>query len=149
MKHAYLDTNVLVMGILGHKSNSRRVLELVNSGEVHAVICDYSIEELKRVLRRLLPRKEADRRVYLFIKYVSSNPFVKIVKYDYYRHREGTFKEYIVKKDLPHLIVAIETKTEMIITKDRHFSNQELIRTLTPREFLQELGKNVFEGDDL
>ena len=45
----YLNTNVLVVGILGHKPNSRQVLELANSGEVHAVICDYSIEELKRV----------------------------------------------------------------------------------------------------
>ena len=40
------------MGIIGHKSNSRQVLELVNGGDVHAVVCDYSIEELKGVLRR-------------------------------------------------------------------------------------------------
>ena len=147
MKRAYLDTNVLVMGILKHESNSRRALELTKSGEIHTVICDYSIEELKRVLRLLLPRKEADRRLYLFIKYAASNPFIKIVKYQYYKHREDHFKEYIVKKDLPHLIVAIETKTDVIIVKDRHFTGQKLIRAMTPREFLQEIGKDVFEGD--
>jgi len=147
LKRAYLDTNVLVMGILKHESNSRRVLELANGGEIHTVICDYSIEELKRVLRRLLPRKEADRRSYLFIKYAASNPFIKIVKYQYYKHREDHFKEYIVKKDLPHLIVAIETETDVIIVKDRHFTSQKLIRAMTPREFLQEIGKDVFEGD--
>ena len=84
---------MLVVGILKHESNSRRVLELTNSGEIHSVICDYSIEELKKVLRRLLPRKEADRRLYLFIKYASSNPFIQIVKYQYYKHREDHFKE--------------------------------------------------------
>jgi len=147
LKRVYLDTNVLVMGILKHESNSRRVLELTNRGEIHAIICDYSIEELKRVLRRLLPRKEANYRLYLFIKYAASNPFIKIVKYQYYEHREDHFKEYIVKKDLPHLIVAIETKTDAIIVKDRHFTGQKLIRVMTPREFLRELGKDMFEGD--
>lgn len=147
MKRVYLDTNVLVAGILKEESNSRIILDMVNDKKICAVISDYNILELKKVLRRLLPKADADKRCYLFIKAATLNPFYEIVDYKMHKKKEGRYKNIIVEKDLPHLVIAAEEKTEAIIVKDKHFDNQMAVPIRTPRQFLTEIGITTFEGD--
>ncbi len=147
MKRVYLDTNVLVSGILKEKSNSRVILDMVNDKKIRAVISDYSILELKKVLRRLLTKTEADRRCYFFIKAATLNPFFEIIDYNIHKNKESRYKGIIVDKDLPHLVIAAEEKTEAIIVKDKHFHNQQAVPAKTPRQFLVELNVAPFEGD--
>lgn len=125
-------------------TNSRLVLDLVYDGKIHAVISDYSLKELKRVLRRILHKIDSDKRYYLFSKSVTLNPFFEVVSYKQYQIKEEKYMDLIVEKDLPHLVIAIEEKVYSIIGKDRHFNTQKLIPIKTPKEFLKELGIDVF-----
>lgn len=147
MIRVYLDTNVLVMGILKKDSNSRIVLDMVDEGKIRALISDYSIVELKAVLRRVLHKKDADRRYYFFMKIVSFNPFFEIVNYLQHKSKKEKYKNIIVEKDLPHLIIAAEEKVDAIITKDKHFINQNIVKTMTPKQFLEEMGIITFNSD--
>ncbi|GEM_PF-3230337 len=147
LRQVYLDTNVLVMGILKKNSNSRIVLDMVNERKIRAVISDYSMEELKAVLRRLLPKADADRRCYFFMKAVSLNPFFKIINYAQHKSKKEKYESLIVEKDLPHLVIAAEEKVEAIIAKDRHFTNQNLVKTVTPKQFLEDMGMRTSNSD--
>jgi len=109
----YLDTNVLVMGILKKDSNSRTVLDLVSEGAIRAVISDYSIEELRAVLRRLMHKTDADRRCYFFIKSVSLNPFFEVINPE--EVVTGHFNRYIAhKRNNGHVVRAVYEYNERI-----------------------------------
>jgi predicted nucleic acid-binding protein len=147
LKRVYLDTNVLVMALLKKDSNSRIAFDMVNEGKIRAVISDYSMKELKAVLRRLVKKKDADRRCYFFLKMVSLNPFFEIVNYVQHKSKKEKYESLIVEKDLPHLVIAAEEKVEAIIAKDRHFINQNMMTVLTPKQLLEEMGMKTFESD--
>lgn len=135
------------MGILKRDSNSRVVLDMVNEGKIRALISDYSIVELKAVLRRLLHKKDADRRCYFFMKSVFLNPFFEVVNYFQHESKKEQYKNLIVEKDLPHLVIAAEEEVEVIIAKDKHFINQNTVKTVTPKQFLEEMGMETFNSD--
>jgi predicted nucleic acid-binding protein len=143
----YLDTNVLVMGILKKDSNSMTVLDLVSEGAIRAVISDYSIEELRAVLRRLMHKTDADRRCYFFMKSVSLNPLFEIINYEQHKGKKEQYQKYIVEKDLPHLVIAAEEKVDSIIVKDRHFTDQDVVMALTPKQLLENMGMRTFDSD--
>ncbi len=147
MIRVYLDTNVLVMGVLKKDSNSRIVLDLVNEGAIKAVISDYSIEELKAVLRRLMHKTDADRRCYFFMKSVSFNPLFEVINYAQHKGKKEIYERHIVEKDLPHLVIAAEEKVDSIIVKDRHFTDQNIVMALTPKQLLEKMGMRTFDGD--
>lgn len=147
MIRVYLDTNVLVMGILKKDSNSRTVLDLASEGAIRAVISDYSIEELRAVLRRLMHKTDADRRCYFFIKSVSLNPFFEVINYEQHIGKKEQYQKHIVEKDLPHLVIAAEEKVDSIIVKDRHFTDQDVVMALTPKRFLENMGLKTLDSD--
>lgn len=147
MIRVYLDTNVLVMGILKKDSNSRTVLDLVSEGSIRAVISDYSIEELRAVLRRLMHKTDADRRCYFFMKSVSLNPFFEVINYEQHKDKKEQYQKHIVEKDLPHLVIAAQEKVDSIIVKDRHFTDQDVVMALTPKQLLENMGMRTFDSD--
>lgn len=147
LKRVYLDTNVLVTALLKKDSNSRIILDIVNEGKLRAVISDYSIEELRAVLRRLLNKTDADKRCYFFIKMVNLNPSFDVVNYSNHKIKKEQYEDLIVEKDLPHLVIAAEENIEVIIAKDKHFTNQSIMRTVTPKQLLKEMSIKTFDSD--
>jgi len=138
---------VLVTALLKKDSNSRIILDIVNEGKLRAVISDYGIEELKTVLRRLLIKIDADKRCYFFIKMVSLNPLFEVVNYENHKTKKELYENFIVEKDLPHLVIAAEENIELIIAKDKHFTNQSIVKTVTPKQFLKEMNIKTFDSD--
>ena len=70
-------------------------------------------------------KNDADRRCYFFMKSASLNPFFEVINYEQHRGK----------------------KVDSIIVKDRHFTDQDVVTVLTPKQLLENMGIRTIDSD--
>jgi predicted nucleic acid-binding protein len=110
----FLDSNVVLSGLLSDSGPPRVVLDLICARipGLHAMTGDYNLAEIDRTLRRKLPRALPAWRRYRKQLSLEIIPLPNREEVDRYR---GT----IADKDVPVLVSAINGKCDLLVTGDR------------------------------
>ena len=129
---AVVDTNVLVSGLISVNSYPARVVDLVRSGRLRAVVDDRILAEYSDVLRRDFLRA-----------YITLDEAEDII--EFLRHDSQVVVGTIVIEslpdagDMPFLEAALAAESPLITGNLRHFppSSTHGCRVLTPKEFVE------------
>ncbi len=118
-----IDTNILVSAALFPRSVPARAFFKAVSPPFHAMVCDYSLDELRRVFNTKFPKKIQDYERFLSImavavKIVSTPPEEASV--------EGESKIRDIK-DRPILRAATAAKANLLISGDKDFLESGII----------------------
>lgn len=131
----FLDTNIFVYAFEFPESNSAKIIELLNQGEIEAIISDRVLEEVTRYFEKhhglALARKFRRYLTESCLVITQSNVLETI------RELRGQIKE----KDLEQLAVTKRYAIKYLISYDRDFENFEEYKT--PKKFLESLGKEA------
>jgi len=130
-----IDTNILVSAALFPKSVPAKAFFKAVTPPHHAVVCDYSMEELRRVFNTKFPHKIQDYERFVSIMAVS----VEIVSTP--PDDESVESETQIRdiKDRPILRAAIIAKADLLVTGDKDFLESGVInpRIVTATTFLE------------
>jgi len=136
MKPAYavIDTNVLVSGIMSPNGHPGRIVELLRSGDVKAVVDDRITREYVTVLKRpefCFPEDEID----IFIGTVLKLALHSVVK------KENIINKFPDLGDIPFAECALSFECPIVTGNKKHFISKKLekIRILSPAEFIDYL----------
>lgn len=126
-----LDTNVLISVLLFPGAKMNAMMETLFTKH-NLVLSSYVVDELKDVVRRKFPKKEAVVEKLLF---VMSYEFV-------YTPTEMDDSLFEIRdiKDYPVLYTAIVEDIDILITGDKDFSDIDIEKPeiMTPAEFMEE-----------
>ena len=125
-----LDTNVLISALLFPSQKFNSIMEYIFA-EHELVLSSYVVEELKSVVRRKFPNREADIERLLFL-----------MSFEYvYTPDEIDQELFEIRdvKDYPVLFTAIIEDVDVLITGDKDFSDIviEKPEIVTPAEFVE------------
>lgn len=128
---AVIDTNVLVSGLLSPNGYPGRIVELLRSGEVRAILDDRISREYSEVLKRPafgFPANEID----IFLE--------RILSFAVYAEigRENIIVDMLDAGDIPFAECAISFGCPVVTGNHKHFKNGKLgdLLILTPAEFI-------------
>ena len=126
-----VDANIIVSAILFPKSIIAKAFDhLANNFDL--ILSKYTIDEVEGVFNDKFPHKLSEMK--MFIKQVPYELFVlnKVDNKKYLNIRDN--------KDLPVLINAIESKTDVFITGDKDFDDVriEIPKIIKPRKYIDE-----------
>jgi len=113
----YLDSNVFIFGKENPESNSRTILDLAEEGKIVPVVSYLTLEELREYFSHRYDRETAINEIY----YLISLPALEIVSRDKVKKTMSKYEGVVPAKDLPHLVSAILTRVDYIVTYNRHF----------------------------
>ena len=114
----FVDTNILVSAILFPKSKVADSFSIVLK-EHSLVICQYSIEELEEVFRNKFPEKYENLQKFLDELAYELVSVPKNIDYSKYPNIRD-------KNDLPILVSAILSKSDILLTGDKDFEDIEI-----------------------
>ena len=125
----FIDTNVFIYSFEYPKSNSAKIIELINKGKIEAVVSNQVIKEIIRYFQKYHNLNLAR----LFRRYILGScifiPRDKVVdKISEYRHK-------IKGKDLEQLAVVKKFGIKHLIAYDKDFKNFE--EYITPKKFIK------------
>ena len=129
-----IDTNILVSAALFPDSVPAKAFSKAVTPPHEAVVCDYSLDEMRRVFNRKFPHRLAD-----FERFVSSLTLaVEIVRTP--DQEESVAEENAIRdvNDRPIFRAAVNAHIDAIITGDKDFLESGLNKpkSLTAAEFL-------------
>jgi putative PIN family toxin of toxin-antitoxin system len=129
-----LDTNILVSMFLLPNSISSKAYDKAVTPPHNAVVCSYSIDELKRVFNKKFPNRL--KELGNFIASLSSSVEFIETPYDVEYEAEKAIRD---KNDRPILRSAIFHKIDIIITGDKDFLESGISspKIITPVQFLE------------
>jgi len=131
----FLDTNVFVYAFEFPDSNSRRIVELLNRGEIEAVICEQVLHEVQRYFAKHYGKEVAGAfRHYLLLSCI-------VIPSSQIRPALERYRGKVKDKDLEQLTVVKELGLRFLVSFDRDFAPFE--EYVTPKEFLGLLGKET------
>ena len=126
-----LDINILISLILFKSFTLKEMLsEILNSHTL--VLCTYVIDELYDVVNRKFPGKADDLTL-----------FLNSLDFQIYKTPKVFSNKDLVNmrdlNDIPVLYSAIKSKSDILITGDKDFSNLNVknLKIMTPSEFLE------------
>ena len=133
MTKILLDTNILVSAALFKENVPALAYAKAITPPNFAVVCDYSIEELKRVFNRKFPHKVRDYESFMSIMALA----ITIVPSPLTEEREEESIRDI--NDRPILRAAIAANVDILITGDKDFleSGIKTPTIITPSKFLE------------
>lgn len=137
-KRVFIDSSVIIRGLLHEKSNSFIVIEMVNRGDIVGFINEKVITEVLKVLKALKDKEFAS----LAFSFLHSS--FEIVPKERYINEIELNKGKIKEKDLEHLATA-KALNLPIIAYDRDFESVE--RYVTPKKFMETLGIAKYETE--
>lgn len=140
IKKVFLDTNVIISGLLTEDGYPRIILDLLslNLPSLKGVTGEFNILELKRNIKKKFPAlgkpfmEALDRLNLEIVRF----PGVKEV---------GRLKEVIVFKDAPVLASAMGSGCAYLITGDKHFRTSKVkkatspLKIVSPAEFVEKV----------
>ena len=132
MTRVMFDTNILVSAILNSRSTPAQAFRKAAEPPCQALICEQTLEELRRVFNRKFPHKiqSLDRFILIMLSIVEivPMPLVKYVSEDYIRDAD----------DRPILRAAIKANADILISGDKDFLDSGVMnpRILTAAQFL-------------
>ncbi len=136
---AFLDSNVFIFGFELPRSNSRRILELLASGEIRGVVTDRIVREVTGYFRREHGKDQAVRgRDFILI---TCEP---VLEADLtIPHAIATL---VGRKDAGALAATRGLGLSRLVSLDRDFV--EVPECRTPREYLSEIGQRPRAGQE-
>ncbi|MEA1870214.1 MAG: PIN domain-containing protein [Euryarchaeota archaeon] len=126
-RRIFIDSSVLIRGLLYEESNSALVIKMVSRSELIGVINPKVVVEVLHVLRNLKNKDFAS----LAFSFMHST--FEIVPEEQYVEEMGRLRGVIKEKDLEHLATARASGID-IIAYDRDFDG--LKEYFTPKKFL-------------
>ncbi len=134
-----IDTNVFIYAFEFPESNSAKILDLLNNGEIEAIISDLVVKEVTKYFEKFhnlqLARKFRRYLLESCIVITRSNVLEKI----------DELKGQIKDKDLEQLAVTKRYALKYLIAYDRDFDGFE--EYITPKEFIEMLKKEINESE--
>jgi len=142
----FLDSNVIISGLISDKAAPRLILDLLcyELPFMQAAIGQYNLEEIARTITRKLP---AARPVL--------HDFMSRLKFEIIPLPEGKklekYRGVIVGEDLPVLVSAIEFGADYLVTGDKkHFGELRgrkdiPLKICSPSEFVEILASGIRE----
>ncbi len=128
----FLDTNVFIYAYEFPASNSARVIELLNRGEIEGVTSERVLHEVQRYFKQHYGKELAGLwRNYLLVSCVVIPR--KQVEADLLKY-QGRIKD----KDLEQLAVTKKFGLKFLVSYDRDFEAFEEYQT--PKQFIEKLG---------
>jgi putative PIN family toxin of toxin-antitoxin system len=126
----FVDTNILVSAILFPKSKVAGSFSIILK-EHSLVICQYSIEELSEVFRKKFPEKCENLNTFLSKLTYELVNIPKTIDYSKYPNIRD-------KNDLPILVSAILSKSDILLTGDKDFDDIKIEKPIImkPVDFL-------------
>ncbi len=135
----FIDTNVFIFAFEFKKSNSRKVIDLLNNGRIEAVISERVIKELVNYVKKYYNRKLAnDFRNYL----IQSN---EILFPDELEDEMKKYKGKIKDKDLEQIGAVKYLGLKYLISFDRDF--KEFEEYTTPKQFIKIMGLRTYKTE--
>ncbi|MCL2831118.1 MAG: putative toxin-antitoxin system toxin component, PIN family [Betaproteobacteria bacterium] len=130
-----LDTNILVSAALFPKSVSAMAYMKAVVPPYRSVVCDYSMEELRRVFNEKFPHRILDHDRFVSMMALS----VEIVFTPPEEECEESENQIRDAKDRPILRAALAAKVDVLITGDKDFLEARIDKPeiLSAGEFLQ------------
>ncbi|MDR3313906.1 MAG: putative toxin-antitoxin system toxin component, PIN family [Oscillospiraceae bacterium] len=129
-----LDTNILISFALFPSPGMTKLAQTITT-QHSACICEYSIMEMDRVVRRKFPdkRQQAERFLLKFPYSLLHTPTVRIADTAF------TIRD---EDDYPVLLSAVLADVDILITGDKDFDDVSLERPeiLTPAAFMERYG---------
>jgi predicted nucleic acid-binding protein len=133
----FLDSNVMLSGLLSSKGAPRLILDILSLRPPFFVGSTgrYNIIEIERNLKKKMPRLLPLYKKYFPKLNLRIIPLPRIEEL-------GEFAGHIANKDIPVLVSAIRGKADFLVTGDKeHFEKLKVLsnypfRIVTPAEFL-------------
>jgi putative PIN family toxin of toxin-antitoxin system len=126
----FVDTNIIVSAILFPKSKVAEAFSIILK-EHCLVICQYTIEELEEVFRNKFPEKIGS--IKKFMNELTYDIVDIPQKIDY-----SKYPKIRDQNDLPILISAILSNSDILLTGDKDFEDIEIKKPviMKPRDFI-------------
>lgn len=143
----FLDSNVILSGLLSERGAPRIILDLLSLGLPFLIGSTgrYNLIEIERNLKNKIPGLSSLYKAYL--------PKLNLKVIPLPRSEDvRSFSGQIVEKDIPVLISAIQGKVDFLITGDKqHFGkmkglNKYPFQVVTPSEFIDSILPEILKG---
>lgn len=135
----FLDTNIFIYAFEFPKSNSRKIIELLNRAEIEAIISERVLQEVQRYFRKHYGKELTGVfRNYLLLS-------CTVVPSSLVREVMARYKGKIKEKDLEQLAVVKRLGLRFLVSYDRDFEPFE--EYVTPKKFLESLDLQTTEEE--
>jgi putative PIN family toxin of toxin-antitoxin system len=127
-----IDSNVLISAIYSEGSIPHQAVVKASEPPYHCLVCEQSIEELRRAFNRKFPSRISDLERFMAI----SMPALELIPIPSSKHPQ----EHAIRDsaDRPIYRAAVQAKVDIIITGDKDFLESGLItpQIMTALEFV-------------
>ncbi len=135
----FLDTNVFIYSFEYPESNSAKVINLLNKGQIEGIISEQVVKEVIQYFERYHNAALGK----LFRRYLLESCII-ICKKDVFETMDK-YKAQIKEKDLEQLAVTKQLGIKYLIAYDRDFNNFE--EYITPKKFVQLLKEKEHDSE--
>ena len=128
-----IDTNILISAILSKGGVPYRAIKKAADPPHQALICEYSLEELRRVFNRKFPHK-----IHAFERFIATAlPMVEFVSVPETPHEDEL--KIRDENDRPIFRAAIHAKADILLSGDKDFTDSSVTspKIMTPAQFVQ------------
>ncbi len=128
----FLDTNIFIYAYEFHESNSNKIIDLLNKGQIEAVISERVLKEVMTYFKKFYDKDiAATFRDYLLRT-------CSIVFLGDIRNEMRLYKNQIKDKDLEQLASVKKLGIKFLVAYDRDFEKFE--EYIIPKAFIKQLG---------
>jgi putative PIN family toxin of toxin-antitoxin system len=130
-----IDTNILVSASLFPNSVPAQAFDKAATFPNHAVVCDYSIDEMRRVYNNKFPHKLHQMESFLSMLLLTVE-IIATPTEEYAVSDEALITDV---KDRPILRAAVHSNAELLISGDHHFLDSGLKHpvVINPADFIR------------
>lgn len=125
----FLDTNVFIYSFEFQNSNSSKIIDLLNKGEIEAVISENVLQEVVKYFEKYHNIKLAR----LFRRYILESCL--FIRRDLVIDAMERYNDQIKEKDIEQIAVTKKLEIKYLISYDKDFGKFEEYKT--PKEFLK------------
>lgn len=138
-RRVFLDTNVFIYAFEFSESNSNKIIDLINTGQIEAIISERVLKEVQSYFKKFYDKDlAASFRDYLLK--TCTVVFSADVKKEMRQ-----YKAQIKDKDLEQLAVVKKLGIKFLIAYDRDF--EDFNEYLTPKAFIEQSGLRPSPSD--
>ncbi len=135
----FIDTTAFIYSFEFAKSNSAKIIELLNKGAIEVTISERVVKEITRYFEKFYGIALARK----FRRFLFDN--CKIISAQDIENKMHELKGKIKDKDLEQLAAVRQYGIKYLIAYDRDFENFE--EYITPKRFLEIIGEEFSESD--
>lgn len=136
-RRVFVDSSVLIRGLIYEESNSSLILDLIARGEVIGVINPRVIDETMRVLKSLVDKDFAS----LCFSFIHST--FEVIPRKRYEGEIKALQGKIKEKDLEHLATVRALGLKFLLAYDRDFDGTA--EYMTPKQFVKSMGLKQYD----